>query len=227
MDAMSPLVRGVRDKPGIAQQMTGILQDEIARGALANIASAADVWSAHRADHVVPELTRRLATEVSDLLSPLLDLIAPVLQPGADRRIPRTVHAEPPPDDDPLGEPMTVLHAQSAGRPGDMIEIRTAMQNDGPTPVDVGFRWSDLVAEWDVRIRAAHLRLPGRLTLPPGAVVDLVIHLAVPPDARPGLYHSLLETTDRGRPRALLIFPVRSQDHRQARMPGDVARGRE
>jgi len=108
-----------------------------------------------------------------------------------------------------------------------MVEIRTAMRNDGPRPVDVGFHWSDLVAEWDVRIRAAHLRLPGRLTVPPGAVADLVIQLRVPPDARPGLYHSLLETTDACKSRALLIFPVRSQDHPQARTPGDVARGQE
>jgi hypothetical protein len=86
MDAMSPLVTEVRDEPGIAQQISGILQDEIARGALANIAPA-------------------------------------------------------------------------------------AAEND--------------------------------------------------------LYHSLLETTDAGKSRALLIFPVRSQDHRQARTPGDVARGQE
>ena len=46
MDAMSPLVTEVRDEPGIAQQISGILQDEIARGAPANIAGAAEVRSA-------------------------------------------------------------------------------------------------------------------------------------------------------------------------------------
>jgi hypothetical protein len=48
-----------------------------------------------------------------------------------------------------------------------------------------------------------------------------------PAAAENDLYHSLLETTDAGKSRALLIFPVRSQDHRQARTPGDVARGQE
>jgi hypothetical protein len=207
--------------------MNRILQEEIAGGALANIATATRVWSAHRRDHLVPTLMRRLTTESSDLLSPVLDLIAPVLQPAADPEWPHTAHVRPHPEAEQLGQSVPVLHARRPGAPGGSVEIRTALQNDGPTAADVGFLWSDLVAEPDGHIRAEHLRLlPDRLTVPPGAVADLVIDLSVPDDARPGLYHSLLETTDRGGSRALLIFRIGRQNHQEVRSPGDGVRGR-
>jgi hypothetical protein len=46
MHAMSPLMTGAGDTSGIAQRMRGILQDEIARGAPANIVGAAELRSA-------------------------------------------------------------------------------------------------------------------------------------------------------------------------------------
>ena len=95
--------------------------------------------------------------------------------------------------------------------------IRTAVVNDGPTPVEIGFLCSDLVAEPRGRIAAACLRFrPARLDVPPGAAADLVIDLHVPHDARPGVYHSLLHTTDRGGAPALLMFRVGHQDDQEA-----------
>jgi hypothetical protein len=228
MDVTAPLSKGARDGAAIAQQMNKILRDEIASGALANIASAARVWSAHRRDHMVPELARRLAADVSDLLSPVLDLIAPLEQPAAHSRLPPTEPIEPPPEEKRLIESVPVLRARRPGAPGDTVEIRTALRNDGPTPVDVGFLWSDLVADPGGHIRASCLRaLPGRLNVLPSAAAELVIDLRVPNDARPGLYHTLLETTDRGRSCALLIFCVESQEQVKARSPRDVVWGRE
>jgi hypothetical protein len=226
MDATAPLSTRARDRPAIAQQMNRILQEEIAGGALANIATATRVWSAHRRDHVVPGLTRRLATEFSDFLNPVLDLIAPVQQPAAQWQLPPTEPAEPPPEGK-LVESVPVLRARRPGAPGGTVGIRTALQNEGPAPVEAGFRWSDLVAEDGGHIRAACLRLlPCRLTVPPGVSADLVIDLSVPDDATSGEYHTLLETTDRGGSRALLIFRIGRQNHQEARSPGDAVWGR-
>jgi len=135
---------------------------------------------------------------------------------------------EPLPDDGRLVEFVPVLRAHSSGTPRGTVQIRTTLRNDGPAPADIRFRWSDLVAECDGGIGAENWRVPGRLTLPPGAVADVVIHLRVPTEARHGLCHSILGSTDRDRPAAWLIFHVSSQDnHPQARLPGDVGWGRD
>ena len=214
MDATDGLSTGTRDGPVIVQRMNDILRDEIQGGALANIASATRAWSAHRRDLVLPEVTRRLATEFSGLLGTVLDLIAPIPQPAADSHVPPTSQTRPHPRAEQPVESVPVLRAGAPGEPGGRAEIRTAVTNDGPDPVEVGFLCSDLVAEPRGRIAAACLRfLPARLDVPPGAVADLVIDLHVPQDARPGLYHSLLHTTDRGGSPALLMFRIGLQGH--------------
>jgi hypothetical protein len=216
MDTTDGLSTGTRDGPVITQRMNDILRDEIQGGALANIAAATRAWSAHRRDLVLPEVTRRLATEFSGLLGTVLDLIAPVPQPDLDRHVPRTSHARSHPRAGHV-DSVPVLRARRAGVPGGRAEIRTAVANDGPTSVEVGFLPSDLVAEPRGHIAAACLRfLPARLDVPPGAVADLVIDLHVPEDARPGLYHSLLHTTDRGGSPALLMFQIGLHDHQEA-----------
>jgi hypothetical protein len=198
-----------RDQPAIAERAATILRDEIANGALANIAAANRVWSEHRRHLITPEAARWLAAEFGGLLDTVLDLLAPV---------PRSSSTSPPPaagPDHPAErgrqtiEPLPVLRSRHSVPPGGAAEIRTGLRNDGPTPVDIGFVWSDLVAEPDGRIPAGRLRLlPVPIRIPPGGLVDLAIGLDVPNDARPGLYHALLQATERFGPRALLRFPV-------------------
>ena len=199
-----------RDQPAIAERAAAILRDEVANGALANIAAANRVWSAHRRDLLTPEAARRLAGELGGLLDTVLDLLAPA---------PRSSVTSPPPpaagSDHAAArgrqtvEPLPVLRARHPVPPGGAAEIHTGLRNDGPAPVDIGFVWSDLVAEPDGRIPAGRLRLlPVPIRIPPGALVDLAIGLDVPNDARPGLYHALLQATERFGPRALLRFPV-------------------
>jgi hypothetical protein len=218
MDATYGLATGTRDGPVIAQRMNDILRGEIQGGALDNIASATRAWSAHRRDLVLPEVTRRLATEFSGLLGTVLDLIAPAPQPAADPSVPPFAQPRPdPPAEQPV-ESVPVLRARRPGAPGGRAEIRTAVVNDGPTPVEIGFLCSDLVAEPRGHIAAACLRfLPARLDLPPGGVADLAIDLHVPEDAMPGVYHSLLHTTDLGGGPALLMFRVGRQEAAVAR----------
>jgi hypothetical protein len=206
---------GMRDLPVIAQRMDAILRDEIQGGALANIASATRTWAVHRGDLALPEATRRLATEVSGVLGTVLDLIAPMTLPAADPPAPPASGAEHP------VESVPVLRARRPGVPGGRAEIRTAVANDGAAPVEIGFRWSDLVGEQGGRIAAACLRFqPARLSVPPGALADLVIDLDVPRDTVPGLYHSLLRTTDRGGSAAVLVFRVGSQDRPEVAVAG-------
>jgi hypothetical protein len=210
MNAGSPMVMPEPGTPTIAERATAILRDEIANGALGNIATASRVWSARHRDLLAPEATRRLAAEFGGLLDTVLDLLT---------RPPRTAASLQQPPGAVLDiaaergrqtiEPLPVLRARRSVPPGGAGEIHTGLRNDGPTPVEVGFVWSDLVAEPDGRIHAGCLRLlPGRVRIPPGAFVDLAIGLDVPDDARPGLYHALLQATERVGLGALLTFPV-------------------
>jgi hypothetical protein len=210
MNAGSPVAMLDRGTRTLAERAAAILGDEIANGALANVAAASRVWPAHRRHLFTSEATRQLAAELGGLLDTVLDLLAPP---------PQSLAAPFPP---PAGlrdrtaerghqsiEPLPVLRARRAAPAGGAAEINTGLQNDGATPVEIGFMWSDLVAEPDGRIHASRLRLlPGRVRVPPGAAVDLTIALDVPNDVRPGLYQALLQATGRVGLRALLTFPV-------------------
>jgi hypothetical protein len=197
------------ETPG--ERAAAILRDEIEHGALANIAAASQVWSTHHRDLLIPEATRRLAAEFGGLLDTVLDLLTPPPRSAAASSLPPP--GAMPGDAADQGrqtmEPLPVLRARRSVPPGGAAEIHTRLRNDGPTPAEVGFVWSDLVAEPDGRIHAGCLRLlPGRVRVPPGGCVDLAIGLEVPDDARPGLYHALLQATERVGLRALLTFPV-------------------
>jgi hypothetical protein len=210
MKARPPMVTRDPGIPTLAERVSAILRDEIADGALANIAAASQVWSAHRRDLVMPEMTHRLAAELGGLLDILLDLLAPLPRsPAASSLPPAAGWARAPQRGQQPVERVLVLRARRPVPPGGAAEIRTGLQNDGSTAVEVGFLWSDLVAEPDGRIHAGCLRLlPGQVRIPPGAFVDLAIGLDVPHDARPGVYHALLQATERVGLRALLMFPV-------------------
>lgn len=195
----------------LGKRAAAILRDEIEQGALANIAAASQAWSKHHRDLLTPESTRRLAAEFGGLLDTVLDLLTPRPRSAA-------ASSRPPPAAVPdyaadqrrqTIESLPVLRARHAAPLGGAAEIHTRLRNDGPTPAEVGFVWSDLVADPDGRIHAGCLQLmPGRVRLPPGACVDLAIGLQVPDDARPGLYHALLQSTERVGLSALLTFPV-------------------
>jgi hypothetical protein len=195
----------------IGERAAAILRDEIEHGALANIAAASQVWSTHHRDLLIPEATRRLTAEFGGLLDTVLDLLTPPPRSAAASSLPPPA-AMPDYGADqgrPTIEPLPILRARRSAPLGGAAEIHTRLQNDGPTPAEVGFVWSDLVAEPDGRIRAGCLRLlPGRVRVPPGACADLAIGLEVPDDARPGLYHALLQATEPVGLRALLTFPV-------------------
>jgi hypothetical protein len=77
MNAGSPVVMLDRSVPALAERAAAILRDEIASGALANIAAASRVWSMHRRDLIIAEATRRPAAEVGGLVDAVLDLLAP------------------------------------------------------------------------------------------------------------------------------------------------------
>jgi hypothetical protein len=195
----------------LGERAAAILRDEIEHGALANVAAASQAWSTYPRHLLTPEATRRLAAEFGGLLDTVLDLLTPPRRPAAASSLPPPA-AVPDHDANQGGqtiEPLPVLRARRSVPPGGAAEIHTRLQNDGPTPAEVGFVWSDLVAEPDGRIHAGRLRLlPGRVRVPPGACADLAIGLEVPDDAQPGLYHALLQATDRVGLRALLTFPV-------------------
>ena len=169
------------------------------------------MWSTHQRDLLIPEATRRLTAEFGGLLDTVLDLLAAPPRSAAASSLPPPAAVPDHAADQGRQaiEPMPVLRARRSAPLGGAAEIHTRLRNDGPTPAEVGFVWSDLVAQPDGRIHAGCLRLlPGRVRVPPGACVDLAIGLEVPDDARPGLYHALLQATERVGLRALLTFPV-------------------
>jgi hypothetical protein len=194
----------------LGERAAAILRDEIEQGALANIAAASQVWSTHHRDLLAPEVTRRLAAEFGGLLDTVLDLLTPPARSSAASSLPPAAMPGYAADQGRQTiEPLPVLRARRSVPLGGAAEIHTRLRNDGPTPAEVGFVWSDLIAEPGGRIHAGCLRLlPGRVRVPPGACVDLAIGLEVPHDARPGLYYALLQATERVGLRALLTFPV-------------------
>lgn len=199
-----------RGAPTLVDRASAILRDEVANGALAKIAAAGQGWTPYRRGLVTPELTRGLEAEILGLRDLVLELVAPSLRstpapPSRPVAWPDRA-AEPSP---PTIEPLPVLRAVRSVPPGGAGEIHTGLRNDGPTPVQMGFLWSDLVAEPDGRIQAGRLRLvPGLVRVPAGGLIDLTIGLDVPTDAQPGLYRTLLEATEPLGVRALLTFPV-------------------
>jgi hypothetical protein len=195
----------------LGERAAAILRDEIEHGALANIAAASQVWSTHRRDLLIPEATRRLAAEFGGLLDTVLDLLAPPPRSAAASSLlpPVAMPDRAADQGQQTIKSLPVLRALRSAPLGGVAEIHTRLRNDGPTPAEVGFVWGDLVAEPDGRIDAGCLRLlPGRVRVPPGACADLAIGLEVPDDARPGLYHALLQATEPVGLRALLTFPV-------------------
>jgi len=195
----------------LGERAAAILRDEIEHGALANVAAASQVWSTHRRDLLTPEATRRLAAEFGGLLDTVLDLLTPSPRPAAASSVspPAAMPHYAADQGRQTIEPLPALRARRSVPPGGTAEIHTRLRNDGPTPAEVGFVWSDLVGEPDGRIHAGCLRLlPSRVRVPPGTCVDLAIGLEVPDDARPGLYHALLQATEPVGLRALLTFPV-------------------
>src|SRR5215475_467969 len=195
----------------LGERAAAILRDEIEHGALANIAAARQVWSTHHRDLLTPEATRRLAAEFGGLLDTVLDLLTPSPRPAAASSLspPAAMPDYAADQGRQTIEPLPALRARRSVPPGGTAEIHTRLRNDGPTPAEVGFVWSDLVGEPDGRIHAGCLRLlPSRVRVPPGTCVDLAIGLEVPDDARPGLYHALLQATEPVGLRALLTFPV-------------------
>lgn len=212
----SVATRGGRT-PTVAERANAILLEEIAGGALANVAAARRAWSAPRRDVLLPDLTRRFAADVGGLLETVLELMAPR---------PLTGSWAPPsagPNSAPTGgrrdgEAVPVLRARRPAGPGGAAEIRTSVENDGPSPVEVGFLWSDLVADSDGRIPAGFLRLaPGRVRVAPGTAVVLTIGLDVPRGARPGVYRGLLQATEPVGLRAVLTFPVAADGDQEDR----------
>lgn len=195
----------------LGERAAAILRDEIEHGALANIAAASQVWSTHHRDLLTPEATRRLAAEFGGLLDTVLDLLTPPSRSAAASSPPPAAMLPDYAVDQGRQtiEPLPVLRARRSAPLGGAAEIHTRLRNDSPTVAEVGFVWSDLVAEPDGRIHAGCLRLlPDRVRIPPGACADLAIGLEVPEGARPGLYHALLQATERVGLRALLAFPV-------------------
>jgi hypothetical protein len=210
MNAGSPVAMLDRGTPTLAERAAAILGDEIANGALANVAAASRMWPAHRRDLITAEGTRRLAAEVGGLLDTVLDLLSPPLRSSATPWLPSAgLRDEAAERGQHTIEPLPVLRARRSVPPGGTAELHTGLRNDGPDPVEIGFVWSDLVAEPDGRIHASCLRpRPGRLRVPSGTFVGLTICLDVPADARPGLYQALLQATEPVGLRALLTFPV-------------------
>ena len=205
MYAVSQFVKVDPAGSALTQRVAAILHDEIANGALANIRDAGQTWSAQTSsalnrDAVAATTMRHPVDSADVLLAEVLDLLAPRPAAEGHHQAARAQQAVPSP---------AVLSAQDDAPAGGSAEIRTSLQNDGPTPFDAGFIWSDLTAEPDGLIPASYLRLaPERVRIPPGGRVELTISLDVPVKAQPGLYRVLLQSKENTGLLAVLSFPV-------------------
>jgi hypothetical protein len=213
MTSASPVATADHGAPTFAERASAILRDEIASGALANIAAAGQRWPTVYRD-LVTAATAPRAADIGGLMGDLLELLVPARPAGPIGRDDRSS------DRHRAVEPGTVLSAARAVAPGGSTAITTALQNDGPDVAEVAFVWGDLTAAPDRRIAASHLRLsPDRARIPPGASFDLAIVLDVPPEAAPGLYRVAIRTTAHLGPSALLTFPVSDTGRTGQRTP--------
>src|SRR4029453_2381809 len=80
----------------LTERASAILRDEIANGALANIAAASQIWSAQRRDPATPETVRPPAWGLGGLLDTVPDLPAPPPRLPAAARLPAPVADQPP-----------------------------------------------------------------------------------------------------------------------------------
>lgn len=199
-----------RSLPRLAERASAILRDEMANGALANIAGGSQGWSAHRRRLMTPSLTSGLESELLGLRDALLDLVAPPQRPpAAPLSRPSAGPGQVVERSQQETVPLPVLRAVRGVPPGGVAAIHTGLRNDGSAPVLMDFVWSDLVADRGGRIHAGRMRLsPARVRVPAGSLADLAIGLDVPNDAPPGLYRTFLEATEPLGVRALLAFPV-------------------
>jgi len=199
MTAPSPVRTTGHGVPSIAARAAAILRDEIANGALANIAVARQRWPAVHRDLITRAATPGVAG-IGGLIGDVLDLVVP------SAPIPRAHSASSTQQPAPS---VPVLTARRPAPRGGTAEIRTGVQNDGANGVRVGFLWGDLVAAPDSRIAASHLRFsPDQVRIGPGDSVNLTAVLDVPADARPGHYRVLVEAADNVGLFATLVFPV-------------------
>jgi hypothetical protein len=207
------MVRPDNRSPSLIERATEILHDEIANGALADVRAAGPKWSAHFRDLVAPRTPAHLAAEIGGLLGTVVDLLAPRprTMDSASQRLGMAAPSRASEGAVSNGESMSVLRSRPVA-PGGTAEIRTSLRNDGPTPVEVRFSSSDLVAQTDGRIPAYCLHpTPGLVRIPPDAVVDMTIVLDVPNGTSPGLYRGLLQATADGALCTLLAFPVQAE----------------
>lgn len=173
-----------RERSGIAERAAAILQQEVADGALSNIATSSTMWSSSRRDLI--SAVSRAHTELEDLAATVLDILT-------TRPAPR----------------QHLLQSTLPGIPGVPNELRARLRNDSQRVVDLCFACSDLVADSGQRIPSAFVELsPTRLRLLPGDEDDVTIRLHVPENAVSGVYRGLLSSTEFNGPRALVQFPV-------------------
>jgi hypothetical protein len=176
------------DGRSLAERAAAILRDEIANGALASIGLADKRWSAVRHD-----LGRATSSSIDQdaLIRTVLDLIAP------------------PSCQQPSAPSVFAPRAANEVEPGGSAVISMAVQNDGPTDVELSFTWTDLVAPPDRRIDADRIRLdPPRARIPANHSADLEIVFRAPLEAASGVYRSFVQATDEPDLSAVLTFPV-------------------
>jgi hypothetical protein len=176
----------------IAEGAAAILRQEVADGALANIASS------DRMRAQTPELmsaATRARADLEDLAAAVLDLLAP-------RSKARRTSASWP-------EALHVLQPPVPGVPGRLTEIRARLRNDRPGPTDLSLACTALLTGSGESVPSDCIALrPERLRLGPGEEGDVSIRLAVPATAQRGLHRGLLQSSNCNGLCAVVRLPV-------------------
>ena len=185
-----------REGSSIAQRAAAILRQELADGALANIARTSTIWASPPRD--LMSAVSRARNEFEDLAATVLDVLASGPAPRP--------HVAAAPQ---YADATHVLQSLEPGVAGAPTELRARLRNDSRHPVDMSFACTDLVAASGQRISSAYVVLsPSQLHLQPGDEVDVRIRIHVPENAAAGVYRGLLQATNSNGPRALVQVPI-------------------
>jgi hypothetical protein len=98
----------------------------------------------------------------------------------------------------------------SSGRAGTTVELSMSLENDGDVPTEeFAFHATDLVNFAGKRISAEMISsIPKAFVIAPHSRIDLSINIAVPENTASGVYTGLLQATNVGRLRAMLLVPI-------------------
>jgi hypothetical protein len=197
----------------VVQQAASILEEEIAAGIIAAKRVEDRFVNVEQLRSGKPdEVMQRLRRDAHDVLDIFVDMVHVAVR-EAQNLVQRVVSIRTTPDGDKRPDraaavpSLTLPHPLAPGQSG---EVPLSLENDSDAPTaEFSLRCSDLMSATGARIPMNHVSFePGSLVIPPHQSTQVVVAVAVPAGATPGLYTGLVVAAKLDHLRAVLMVQV-------------------